>query len=94
MLLTSMTLDEILKYSDIPEDILKQLRLVVPDVTSLQLELKRKEHRIEVLEEQLYFARELIDEVVELTKPTFKYKETKTLVNNIERVIENSFFER
>lgn len=50
----------------------------------------------EILTEQLYFARELIEQIKTATghtKWTARYKETKALIEQIERLFDNSFFE-
>ena len=52
--------------------------------------------RQEITEEQIYFSRELIEQIKTVTcrtKRIARYKETKTLIEQIERLIEDSFFE-
>lgn len=92
-LLSNYTLNELLKYGNIPDDTLLMLEKLIPDEYELEIKEKQLNNRIEILEEQLYFASELITSILNLTKNEYRYKETKKLCKDISLLQQSSFFE-
>jgi len=87
------TLEETLKYVDMPEELREHLNKVLPDVAAYEEQAEEDERRIDVLEEQLYEARQLVKEILFAVASNFKYKETKELVISIQNLVEDSFLE-
>ena len=92
--LSNMTLEELLKYGNIPED---TLVLLIPAIEELRdsttfAEQETLEYEVEqkILKEQLDWARTTLLAILNKTKLLYRYKETKEVLKSIQLAIEES----
>lgn len=60
---SNQNLEELLRYSDLPESLANKITEELDKLEGIKKELKLAERTIELQNEQLYFARELIDNI-------------------------------
>lgn len=85
------SLDEMIKYTDIPHDFRELLYDAVDRIRLHDMEVDRLEREIELKEEQISFASNAIEGIYKAIKGTTKHKD---LVKEIHEAIECSSFER
>ena len=83
---------EIIKYGSLEQirEVLEREACLVEEKEK-EKELEQTEKRLELIEEQLYFAQELIDGIEAITRTETRAKDLKKA---IESAIENSYLER
>lgn len=87
---SNYSLEEIVKYVDLPEPVRKLLEEAAFKIIELEKEVKAFDRVEERLREQIYFRDEYIEQVVQASKTTTKHKE---LAKFIEITLENSYIE-
>lgn len=87
---SNYSLEEIVKYIDLPESVRKLLEEAAFKIIELEKEVKAFDRTEERLREQIYFRDEYIEQVVQASKTTTKYKD---LAKFIEITLENSYIE-
>jgi hypothetical protein len=98
MSLLPMNIKEVLKYRSSvmsKEDIIEMMLDYVEDQEFEEVERKKQEknadRRNDILEEQLYFARELLDEIEKELKTAKSGKQAREI---FQLAVENGYFER
>jgi hypothetical protein len=87
---SNYSLEEIVKYVDLPEPVRKLLEEAAFKISELEKEVKAFDRIEERLREQIYFRDEYIEQVVQTSKTTTKHKD---LAKFIEITLENSYIE-
>ena len=87
---SNYSLEEIIKYVDLPEPVRKLLEEAAFKIIELEKEVKAFNRIEERLREQIYFRDEYIEQVVQASKTTTKHKD---LAKFIEITLENSYIE-
>jgi hypothetical protein len=87
---SNYSLEEIVKYVDLPEPVRKLLEEAAFKIIELEKEVKAFDRIEERLREQIYFRNEYIEQVVQASKTTTKHKD---LAKFIEITLENSYIE-
>ena len=87
---SNFTLDDVIRYVRIPEEVRQLLESASKRINYLEAEIKREDRRLEVVEEQLNFCRDYIWQVNEEAKKATKVKDLKKF---IEVTLENSYIE-
>jgi hypothetical protein len=87
---SNYSLEEIVKYVDLPEPVRKLLEEAAFKIIELEKEVKAFDRIEERLREQIYFRDEYIEQVVQTSKTTTKHKD---LAKFIEITLENSYIE-
>jgi hypothetical protein len=87
---SNYSLEEIVKYVDLPEPVRKLLEEAAFKIIELEKEVKAFDRIEERLREQIYFRDEYIEQVVQASKTTTKHKD---LAKFIEITLENSYIE-
>ena len=87
---SNYSLEEIVKYVDLPETVRKLLEEAAFKIIELEKEVKAFDRIEERLREQIYFRDEYIEQVVQTSKTTTKHKD---LAKFIEITLENSYIE-
>jgi hypothetical protein len=87
---SNYSLEEIVKYVDLPEPVRKLLEEAAFKIIELEKEVKAFDRIEERLREQIYFRDEYIGQVVQTSKTTTKHKD---LAKFIEITLENSYIE-
>jgi len=87
---SNYSLEEIIKYIDLPEQVRKLMEEAAFRIIELEKEVKAFDRIEERLREQIYFRNEYIEKVVNESKRTTKHKE---LAKFIEIELENSYIE-
>ena len=87
---SNYSLEEIIKYIDLPEQVRKLMEEAAFRIIELEKEVKAFNRVEERLREQIYFRDEYIEKVVAESKRTTKHKE---LAKFIEIELENSYIE-
>ena len=87
---SNYSLEEIIKYIDLPEQVRKLMEEAAFKIIELEKEVKAFDRIEERLREQIYFRNEYIEKVVAESKRTTKHKE---LDKFIEVELENSYIE-
>jgi hypothetical protein len=87
---SNYSLEEIVKYVDLPEPVRKLLEEAAFKIIELEKEVKAFDRMEERLREQIYFRNEYIEQVVQTSKTTTKHKD---LAKFIEITLENSYIE-
>jgi hypothetical protein len=87
---SNYSLEEIVKYVDLPEPVRKLLEEAAFKIIELEKEVKAFDRIEERLREQIYFRNEYIEQVVQTSKTTTKHKD---LAKFIEITLENSYIE-
>lgn len=90
MYLSNMSIEEARKYGTY-EQLLESLEQEENELIKIKKESKLLERNYEVISEQLYFAREIIDQLEEALKQTTRLSEFK---KEFTMILENSFLER
>lgn len=83
-------INEAVKYGT-KEDIIRVLEITESSTLSLEKQVNQLSGREELLEEQLYFAREILDNLENSLKNSTKLSEFK---KEFKQILENSYFER
>jgi hypothetical protein len=84
------SLEELVKYSHIPEDLRNLLFEALDTIRLHDLEVERLERQLEIKDEQISFASNAIEGIYKAIKDTTKHKD---LVKEIHEAIECSLFE-
>ena len=95
MFCSNMSLDEILRYTDIPEDVKDLIEGMVEEITDLKRDVENLEKAEERISEQVYFARELIENMDAIVE-RLPYRKTGIIpefIKDYERAKEESYFE-
>jgi hypothetical protein len=87
---SNYSLEEIVKYVDLPEPVRKLLEEAAFKIIELEKEVKAFDRIEERLREQIHFRDEYIEQVVQASKTTTKHKD---LAKFIEITLENSYIE-
>jgi len=87
---SNYSLEEIIKYIDLPEQVRKLMEEAAFRIIELEKEVKAFDRIEERLREQIYFRNEYIEKVVAESKTTTKHKD---LAKFIEIELENSYIE-
>lgn len=87
---SNFTLDDVIQYVKIPEEVRKLLETASRRINYLETEVRKVEKHNEMYSEQLYFCREFIHAVKEESEKATKVKELKKF---IEVTLENSYIE-
>jgi hypothetical protein len=87
---SNYSLEEIVKYVDLPEPVRKLLEEAAFKIIELEKEVKAFDRIEERLREQIHFRDEYIEQVVQTSKTTTKHKD---LAKFIEITLENSYIE-
>lgn len=87
---SNYTLDEIVRYTSIPDDVRALVDQACDRIRQLEHEVACLRKSEEILQEQVYFRNEYIEQVVDMVKNTTKHKE---LAKFIEVTLENSYIE-
>jgi hypothetical protein len=87
---SNYSLEEIVKYVDLPEPVRKLLEEAAFKIIELEKEVKAFNRIEERLREQIHFRDEYIEQVVQTSKTTTKHKD---LAKFIEITLENSYIE-
>ena len=87
---SNYSLEEIVKYVDLPEPVRKLLEEAAFKIIELEKEVKAFDRIEERLREQIYFRDEYIEQVVQTSKTTTNHKD---LAKFIEITLENSYIE-
>ena len=87
---SNFTLEEVFKFSNLPEPVRSKIEMALESITELEAENKRLLKREELLEEQIYFRDEFIRSTEERCKTATKCRE---LVKDILTELENSYIE-
>lgn len=87
---SNYSLEEIVKYVNLPEPVRKLLEEAAFKIIELEKEVKAFDRIEERLREQIYFRNEYIEQVVQASKTTTKHKD---LAKFIEITLENSYIE-
>lgn len=87
---SNYSLEEIIKYIDLPDPVRKLLEEAAFRIIDLELEVKSFSRVEELLREQIYFRDVYIEQVVQASKETTKHKD---LAKFIEITLENSYIE-
>lgn len=84
------SLDEMIKYSDIPHDFRELLFDAIDRLRLHDMEVESLERQLEIKDEQISFASNAIEGIYKAIKDTTKHKD---LVKEIHEAIECSLFE-
>jgi hypothetical protein len=87
---SNFSLDDVIQYVKIPEEVRKLLETASRRINYLESEVRKVEKHNELYSEQLYFCREFIRAVKDESEKATKVKELKKF---IEVTIENSYIE-
>jgi hypothetical protein len=87
---SNFSLDDVIQYVRIPEEVRKLLETASRRINYLETEVRKIENHNEMYSEQLYFCREFISQVKDEAEKATKVKELKKY---IEVTLENSYIE-
>lgn len=87
---SNFSLEEALKFTVLPDEIVSKLETYIVDRNNIQTELESTYRDYEILEEQLNFCRDYISELLEYSKTATKVKDLKEYIVN---KYENSYIE-
>lgn len=87
---SNFTLDDVIQYVKIPEEVRQLLETASRRINYLETEVRKVEKHNELYSEQLYFCREFIQAVKEESEKATKVKDLKKF---IEVTLENSYIE-
>jgi predicted RNase H-like nuclease (RuvC/YqgF family) len=87
---SNFSLDDVIQYVKIPEEVRKLLETASRRINYLETEVRKIENHNEMYSEQLYFCREFISQVKDEAERATKVKELKKY---IEVTLENSYIE-
>lgn len=87
---SNFTLDDVIQYVKIPEEVRQLLETASRRINYLETEVRKVEKHNELYSEQLYFCREFIQAVKEESEKVTKVKDLKKF---IEVTLENSYIE-
>jgi uncharacterized protein YoxC len=90
---SNYTLEEVLANVELPVEIKERIEQLIPDIEEKNEEIDSLERDVEDLQEQLYYARELLQNIFDACKNDFRFKETKNLVIALQNYAEDSYFE-
>jgi predicted RNase H-like nuclease (RuvC/YqgF family) len=87
---SNFSLDDVIQYVKIPEEVRTLLETASRRINHLETEVRKIEKHNEMYSEQLYFCREFISQVKDEAEKATKVKELKKY---IEVTLENSYIE-
>lgn len=87
---SNYTLEEAMKVLDIPEAVLKMIDAVYEEVNSLEKQLEQERRAYELQEEQLSFAGDLIENLLQTVRNGANLRQVK---KDVEHNLENSYYE-